>query len=583
MAAMLMQAAAMGSVSCRCTHPEPCFLNAPWHELEALVSLHDIQQVDFAAPGPQNMNETDVLWLSQEPGAMQYSGGMGSRREAGWAVTNSSAAKVVRLRSAEDASEAIKFATAHNIEVSVKATGHDFYGRSTKPGSLLLWTHQMKNITWNDEMFTPEHCTEAIPDTVTLGAGVQYWEIYAEAPPRGRLFVGGTCSTVGHVGAMLGGGYGDYSRMYGSGATNLVEAEVVLADGRVVKANACGPHSDLFHALRGGGGAFGLVTQATYRTHAWPEKQVGELEQVEVDLDVLLRWYANITKADKAKHFGGQSFVAPTGAALLAMTYVGLDIDACDQLVAPLGTSCFQTPTVWPTADAKESKWGLAGWYPSWEHPLGYIVASDHRYFRLQDIEGRRRQQFRDALVSMATYDIAGQGVTIAFNYVLGYSPAEVLAEAARGSTHPDVLQAIGVVKILSGLWNYQPGDALLPDSDTPIIESYADNFQRVRAELDVLLPEAGGYYHETSHHEDRWQMRFWGNQYRTLLDAKATYDPTNVFNCHHCVGSEFLAECALTEDDEESNNATANDTIEEVLVANETSETANATDYVLV
>merc|ERR1719262_564722 len=127
----------------------------------------------------------------------------------------------------------------------------------------------MKQMEWQDD-FTPEGCGQKVGATVTLGAGVQFWQLYNEATKRKRMVVGGTCSTVGHAGFTLGGGYGDYSRMYGSGATNLIEAEVVLANGSIVTASACGENTELFKALRGGGGAFGLVTRMTYRTHPWP-------------------------------------------------------------------------------------------------------------------------------------------------------------------------------------------------------------------------------------------------------------------------------------------------------------------------
>merc|ERR1719382_1550617 len=156
-------------------------------------------------------------------------------------------------------------------------TGHDFFGRSARHGSLMLWTFGMKRTDWQKD-FKLHGCGESVGSTVTVGAGVQFWQLYNEATKQKRMVVGGTCSTVGHAGFTLGGGYGDYSRMYGSGATNLVEAEVVLADGRKVVANTCGPYADLFRALRGGGGAFGVMTKATYRTYSWPVGKLGSAE-----------------------------------------------------------------------------------------------------------------------------------------------------------------------------------------------------------------------------------------------------------------------------------------------------------------
>merc|ERR1712113_509102 len=97
--------------------------------------------------------------------------------------------------------------------------------------------------------------------------------------------------------------------MYGSGATNLVEVELVLASGEVVTANRCS-HPELFRALRGGGGAFGIVTRATYRTFPWPETTGyanGKLEGDMVDsISRFGRWYRKIVQQGLAKHFGGQ-------------------------------------------------------------------------------------------------------------------------------------------------------------------------------------------------------------------------------------------------------------------------------------
>ena len=81
---------------------------------------------------------------------------------------------------------------------------------------------------------------------------------------------GGGCMTVGVAGIILGGGFGSFSKAYGTAAANLIEAEVVTANGEVIIANACS-NPDLFWALKGGGGGFGVVTRVTVRTHPLPE------------------------------------------------------------------------------------------------------------------------------------------------------------------------------------------------------------------------------------------------------------------------------------------------------------------------
>lgn len=85
-----------------------------------------------------------------------------------------------------------------------------------------MWTHNQQDTEWH-ESFQAAQCSERVP-AVTLGAGVQIWQVVKEMQEQKRLVVTGTCATVGHVGCTLGGCYGDYSRYFGSGATNLLEA-----------------------------------------------------------------------------------------------------------------------------------------------------------------------------------------------------------------------------------------------------------------------------------------------------------------------------------------------------------------------
>ena len=110
------------------------------------------------------------------------------------------------------------------------------------------------------------------PETaVSLGAGCVWLEAYdAVTTKAGRYVQGGGCVTVGVGGFVQGGGFGGFSKGFGTGASNLLEAEVVTADGQVRIANDC-TNSDLFWALKGGGGGtFGVVTRLTLRTYDLP-------------------------------------------------------------------------------------------------------------------------------------------------------------------------------------------------------------------------------------------------------------------------------------------------------------------------
>ena len=87
----------------------------------------------------------------------------------------------------------------------------------------------------------------------------------------GRYVQGGGCMTVGVAGLTLGGGFGSYSKRFGTAAASLLEAEIVTADGHARVVNSC-TEPDLFWALKGGGGGtFGVVTRLTFRTHELPK------------------------------------------------------------------------------------------------------------------------------------------------------------------------------------------------------------------------------------------------------------------------------------------------------------------------
>ncbi|KAI5083692.1 hypothetical protein GOP47_0003435 [Adiantum capillus-veneris] len=163
---------------------------------------------------------------------------------------------------------AVSFASQHNLRLSIKSTGHDALGRSTAPGSLNLWMHRMRNITFQ-ENFNPSGCDEDVMfPAVTVESGAQWGELYAAAEAKNLVVVGAMSASVSTGGGFLqGGGHSPLSPFLGLAADNVVEMKVVTADGRLQTANAC-QNRDLFWALRGGGGGtFGVVISSTHITY----------------------------------------------------------------------------------------------------------------------------------------------------------------------------------------------------------------------------------------------------------------------------------------------------------------------------
>src|SRR5215467_62976 len=179
----------------------------------------------------------------------------------------------VAARNAQDIAATVNFARENNLRLAVKGGGHSYQGTSNAPDSLLIWTRHMHDIEIRTR-FVPQGCEHTLKPqpAVTLGAGTIGIQAYDAVITKGGKYVqGGGCLTVGLAGLIQGGGFGSFSKHYGTAAASLLEAEVVTADGQIRIANAC-MNPDLFWALKGGGGGtFGVVSKMTLRTHDLPE------------------------------------------------------------------------------------------------------------------------------------------------------------------------------------------------------------------------------------------------------------------------------------------------------------------------
>ncbi|KAJ3571520.1 hypothetical protein NP233_g3700 [Leucocoprinus birnbaumii] len=169
----------------------------------------------------------------------------------------------VNVTSADDVTAALNFANSTKIPLVIKNTGHDYKGRSSAPGSIAIWTHNLKNMTYSPK-FVPSGCKVSPRQAVTFGAGVQWGEAYAFADANNVTVVGGSDIAVGASGGWLqGGGHGALSPSMGLGVDRTLEYKVVTPDGKLRVANEC-QNTDLFWALRGGGGGtFGVVLEST--------------------------------------------------------------------------------------------------------------------------------------------------------------------------------------------------------------------------------------------------------------------------------------------------------------------------------
>ncbi|WP_255428179.1 FAD-binding protein [Ramlibacter cellulosilyticus] len=148
------------------------------------------------------------------------------------AWTSSPSAYVVEARNAADVAAAVNFARQHRLRLAVRGGGHSYQGTSNAPDSLLVWTRRMRDIQLHDA-FVPQGCAGKVAPTAaaSMAAGALWVHAYDAVATRGGRYVqGGGCMTVGVAGLVQSGGFGSFSKRFGTAAGNLLEAEVVTAD-----------------------------------------------------------------------------------------------------------------------------------------------------------------------------------------------------------------------------------------------------------------------------------------------------------------------------------------------------------------
>ncbi len=174
-------------------------------------------------------------------------------------------ALIVQCAGIEDVMTTVAFVRDHDLLVSIRGGGHGVTGNAVCDGGLVIDLSRMKSVR-----------VDPAKRTARAEGGATWGDFDRETQTFGLASTGGIVPTTGIAGLTLGGGIGYLNRKYGLACDNLISAEVVTADGRVLRASA-EDNADLFWALRGGGGNFGVVTSLEYRIHPVGPVLGGEL------------------------------------------------------------------------------------------------------------------------------------------------------------------------------------------------------------------------------------------------------------------------------------------------------------------
>lgn len=201
-------------------------------------------------------------------------------------------AAVVRCTGVDDVVAVVRYAAEAGLALAVRGGGHSVPGFGTADDAVVA-----------DLCLMNEVVVDPAARTARAGGGTT-WGVFNEATGvHGLATTGGIISTTGVAGLTLGGGIGYLSRGYGLSCDNLLSAQVVTADGSIVTASE-GEHPDLFWALRGGGGNFGVVTELTFRLHPVADVYGGPMFFELADAAAILSYFRDFI-ADAPREYGG--------------------------------------------------------------------------------------------------------------------------------------------------------------------------------------------------------------------------------------------------------------------------------------
>ncbi|MGH7119242.1 MAG: FAD-binding oxidoreductase [Acetobacteraceae bacterium] len=213
-----------------------------------------------------------------------------------------------------------------------------------------------------------------------------WMRVYNAVTTRGGRYVqGGGCATVGVAGLVQGGGFGSFSKNFGTGAGDLLEAEIVTADGAVRIANAC-TNPDLFWAIKGAGSSFGVITRLTFSAHDLPDFFGGASLTIKAASDdafrrLIARFIAFYAASLFNPHWGEQAAFLPDDQLAIAMVFQGLKQGDAERVWRPLLDWVSTAPSdysfiSWPSFLAVAAR---HFWDPAFLRLVPLLVLSDNR------------------------------------------------------------------------------------------------------------------------------------------------------------------------------------------------------------
>jgi len=405
-------------------------------------------------------------------------------------------AVIARCTGPEDVIAVVRFAARENIYPAVRAGGHGAAGLASVDDGLVIDVSPMKRIQ-----------VDAAARTATAESGLTWGEFDRNTQAHGFATTGGLVSTTGIAGLTLGGGVGWLMGQHGLSCDNTLSYDIVTADGELITASA-DEHPDLFWALKGGSGNFGVVTSITYRLHPIGEVISGMLLHPLARAREVLHFYRDFVSAGLPDELiiYAAAVTGPDGTPLLAIvpSWTGTDLDEGERVLTPL--RAFGPPV----ADLV-ARMPYTAMQQMLDAATGYGLRSywkSHFLSGLPDDAIDTFVRFTQSCPSPRTFAI------------LEHGHGAVARVAANATAFPIRGHAFDFVVI--SLWEDANDDA----RNVTWTRSFFQEMQpwsAAQVYVNALADDDGGRVAEA-----------YGGNYARLAEVKAKYDPGNRFRRNH-------------------------------------------------
>ncbi|RYP58269.1 hypothetical protein DL769_009030 [Monosporascus sp. CRB-8-3] len=534
--------------ACKCYVGDECWPGeGSWTELNSTVGgnlttfegpLGTVSTYDAAACAEATANFMSQQWTVEQPAALLWTYFTNdtcrpTQNPAGSCTLGYYGVYVIEAHTKEHVKAGVDFARENNLRLIIRNTGHDFIGRSTGWGALVINTHSFQDVEFTDQYTGPGGYAGG---AVTIGAGVQGRALLAEAhaqdPPVQVMT--GECPTVGVAGGLVqGGGHGPLTPLHGMVADTALSFEVVTASGEILTANS-DENPDLFWALKGGGpGAFAVVLSVTLKT--FPEQK---------SAGVIVNINSTLTQNETLFWEGVRSFHKYSNDFVGAGLYVYFELMAMRLHIQPfvgVGKTLAEVQDLlkpmFDELDAQGVPYDTAGkeFDTLWDlyidlfedEGAGASALTGGWMFSHQDV-AENNDEIVEAFKTVISprEDLAYQGGIIGHLWDAGHS-----TPMSNSATHPRFRNAtdfsIAILPVPVGASWEQKQD----------LQNVLTNVQ------DEAMRKAGpngcAYVNEGDPFQPDWQDHFWGSEYPELLRIKNEWDPEGVFYTVSTPGTE--------------------------------------------